>query len=344
MLIYKALGLSTSTITTHITTIRFFLPYICIIPVYRRLSKKQIVFLLSVALLTMAVTMIWNVYLKSVWGYRYSTSLSTSSGVRGVINTQYTSAILFLSGVLLCAFLHARPGIRKFAYLVGVVFCIYFNLAITQRAIILFLSVFMVVLLLLYNREKQTAPWVIGSAIVILATVLVIFYYEAVLTWLADRIGSYRLQKRINSVIRLFQTGSLGEAGGGSLSTRLQLTGKSLKTFFSSLYNFVIGTGHITDNNNLIGNHSQLVDEFARFGVVGGTLSLTLILSMLRDMRTMSGVLSKSTLRHQIVVISITCFMRMCLGTLFSGSIGTVLFIIAPLIFQMIQIKEMEHL
>lgn len=336
---YKFFGISTSSFSHHMTTFRYFLPFVCILPIYKRLTKRQIMFLLLVTLITISANMLWNVHLKSIWGRRYSYQLSGSSGVRGVINTQYVTAIMFLSGALYCVFLHSKRPIVRGAFLIGVLLCVYFNLVVTQRAITLFLTVVMLVLLTSFNNQRHSRRRIILISIAFLIIFLVALEYEAILTWLASTISSARLRSRIYSIIRLANSDSISDAGAGSLTARLRLMGVSLHTIFSSVSNFLFGVG-LMDTNTVVGNHSQLLDEFARFGFFGGLLSNWVLLRMLKTARGMSRTARASVLWGQFNVLIVVTFLRITIGTVFDPSISVVLYIITPLLFRLMQMKE----
>ena len=339
-LLYYVLGISVSSSAQNVTRILFFLPFVCLVPFFSHLNKRQMRFLLTVSLVVMAFTMIWNYYLKIQWGYRYSYQLSSISGIRGIVNTQYTSAIMLLSGGLFCSFLHARTIAQKYLSLAGVALCMLFNILVTQRTIAFLLSILMYILLILANSPKRSPRRIVISILSIAILFYIMLDYDTILSWLANITGSTRFQTRIDSLTQLFQTQSMETLESGSLRTRIRLAGVSINTFFQSFSNFFLGVGHRTDSNLLVGNHSQLVDEFARFGIFGGVLSSAVVYRMLRDIRIKSNIKLKTILWQQFGVILFVAFLRMCVGTLFDPSIGAVLFIILPILFQLIETNE----
>lgn len=342
ILAYRFIGISTASLSHHMITIRFFLPFICMLPLYRRLTKRQCCFLLWVVLLTMAATIAWNFHLKNIWGYRYTYQLSSRAGVRGVINTQYTTAIMLASGALFSVFL--RPGRRtvRYASLFGVILCMYFNIVVTQRAITFLLSIIMFVLLYLVNNKNNSTRRVIGGVCVILLSILFILEYDTILTWVANFVSSTRLRSRILSIIRLLQAENLEAAGGSSLTARLRLMSVSLRTFLGSFSHFFIGAGHRIDTNSVIGNHSQLIDEFARYGFFGGLLSSVMCFRLLREIKIMSGVYPSALLWRHLNVIVVIAVLRTLVGTIFDAAIGVVIFVMIPLQYRLLQSKEAD--
>lgn len=337
----KLLGRSTASVSQHMTVTEYFLCYILILPVYKQLSRKQIIFLLIVILGTMTVTMVQNYQLKLLWGYRYSIQLYKTSGVRAIIDTQYTGAILFASGALFCAFLQAGGAVRRrLLFLALTVFFVAFNLIVTQRGIILVLSIALYPLLILFNRDVRSKGYTLLLLVLAALLVFVAFEYETVLTWIGEITGSARLARRLDSITALIGAGGAEGLSGGSLAARLRLTGGSIDTFWSSASNMLFGVGLRLDSNELVGNHSQFFDEFARFGVFGGLLSLVLMLRMLKSGAAISGVSHKTTWARQLAVIMMIAFVRSLVGTIMDEAIGVCLYIMIPLLFRLLQKEE----
>nr|AHF24543.1 hypothetical protein [uncultured bacterium Contig248] len=339
LFIYKLTGISTVSYSHIMTTVRAFLPFLCMLPLYRKLSRGQGYVLLAAILLSMAWTMIWNVHLKQVWGYRYSLSLLTTEGVKGIANTQYVSAIMLLSGVLFAAFLRLPRRWFGWLCLLGAFLTVLFNIAVTQRAITLFLTIVMLGLLVLCNTRRKSARSVIAWMVLAILAFVMIIGYEQILTGLAELVGVKRLQSRINAVIKAIQLGSIKELGTGSMYKRVNLMNTSVKTFFSSAKNFFFGVG-MREKNTLVGNHSEFLDEFTRFGIFGGLLSIWTFVRMMKQTHVMAGVQPGTVTRRLMNVLFVTIFLRMLVGTVYEGSIGVVLFVFLPLLFREIRLRE----
>ena len=116
--------------------------------------------------------------------------------------------------------------------------------------------------------------------------------------------------------------------------------GVSVKTFFGSFSHFFLGVGHRISDNTLVGNHSQFVDEFARFGLFGGLLSTFTIIRLLKEIRIMADLKPNSVARRHITVLLLVVVMRIFIGSVFDSSVGIVLFVLVPLVFRTIQIEE----
>ena len=344
LLLNKVLRRSTASVSYHLVIIKYYLSYICMIPIYKQLNKKHLYFLLTIALATMAVTMLQNYQLKLKWRYLYSIHLYNTSGIKAIINTQYTSAILFVSGALLCGFLHAKSIVLKSIMLALTVTCVTFNMVVTQRGIILLLTIFMFSLLVLFNTKVRTAKYQTLLFLLVCAITLFVFEYDKMLIWLGNATGSARLSARLNSIITLIEADDISEIkGDGSLFARLRLTVVSIQTFFSSIGRFLFGVGHRMDTNLLVGNHSQFFDEFTRWGIFGGILSFVLMLRMLKSTIVFSDIGKNTIFYRQLMVIITTAIIRTFVGAVIDEAIGVALFIIVSLIFKLLQVERIER-
>ena len=330
--INKFLGRSTASVSMHFNLVKFFIPFVCMLPIYRRLTRKQMLFLVIVVLGTVLFTMIHNFSLKAVWRTSFSQRLYKLRGVKGAVTTAYTGAIMLISGALLSVFLQKnRLVIRALAF-AGAVLCFYFNLNVTQRGIALILTLIMIPLLILYNGQR-TRRRVIRTALAILLLLFAVLNYEAILGLIADLLRSDRLTRRINSIIDLIEAGGLEDTEGGSLTARIRLIGVSIRTFWSSLPNFLIGVGMKTDTDTVIGNHSQFFDEFAKFGIFVALLCIRNVLRMLKATRVFSRTEKGSGEYYQMSVIIFVFILRAFVGGILDASIGAVMFVGIPLIF-----------
>ena len=329
--LYRYIGLSDEG-TGITTTILFFIPYISILPIYHKLDRKQCIFILAVSIVTAFVTM-WQNYL--LWRrFGFVPMHMFLEGYTEVVNTQYVSALMLLSGITFSAFLRERRKLLRYLYLGIALVCFLFNAVVTQRAITILLSFVMIPFLIMVNSKRG-----VGRILRFLALSSVLVFgllgYRVILTGIANLLGSERLADRIFSIIRLFDQSSAAMEESNSLTVRLQLMGLSIQTFFASVPNFLIGVGDKADYL-LVGGHGQFFDEFARYGVFGGLLSNGITVSTLYTIMKYVSLPRESVLFKQMLVIFLFFIIRGFVGTLYAPSIGATMFIILPLLFRLV--------
>ena len=111
-----------------------------VLPLLGTLRPREVYYLLAVAIVSMLLSMAYNVHLKGVYGSLFSMRAFRDESLKGIINTQYTTSIMLVSGAFLVAVLHARTFFRRMLFLALLAACVYFNMTVGQRGIIFFLS------------------------------------------------------------------------------------------------------------------------------------------------------------------------------------------------------------
>lgn len=336
LLLYSLLGLSDKG-AGQTNSVFFFLSYFLIIPIYKRLDMKKSIYLVTVCIVTIFFTMYQNYRLFIRMGYRF-TQKWYRFGIKEAVNAQYVSAIMLFSGVLFCEYLIKKNSPKRYFYLALTVLSFMFNIIVTQRTITTLLSLAMFVLLFTVNGNMNSKK-LFRVILFSLLAILLIFGYKTILPWIADLFGSERISKRINSIITLASSRNLSDVEDSSLGVRLRLIGVSIHTVFDSIPNFLFGVGDKADNL-LVGNHSYFFDEFAKFGIIGGTLSVVVVCRMMKTIQLFSSIERSDILRKLLTIIFFVMFMRSLIGAILVPSIGVVMFVFTPLMFKLTNINQ----
>ena len=334
LFIYLVLHISSAALSYYSTTVRFFVFMLAMLMLLDHLSDRQKVFLLIVVFLTVGYTLVDNVRLFLRYGaVQYVSLFQRERFTSNSINTQFTTALMLFSGVLLSCYLNITHKLLKFGSFMLFLFFTAFNVIIAQRVTNVALSVLMISLLLLFNSKRS------GGRVVLLLFVIAVLFFammniDAVLNYLEQITSSVRIAKRINQIRVYLQSGELSEAGG-SLNTRYNLIMQSLKTWSSSFENVVFGVGDHRLNNNLIGNHSHFIDELARYGLVGMIVIIPMMISVIRQVKETAGITHSVRLKRHLSVILSVFIVRGFLGGIFEATIGIQLFIVIPIVFSL---------
>ena len=338
-LLYKFAGISSAGIGYYFATIKFlfiFLAMACIGPL---LSLRQKKFLCILSIVGMIVNMISNVIIYS----GMNPSLYVVYYLRGGQNTNaadtaFSSAVMLLMGVFYLIVLYSKKKWIKIVSIAGLVYSAYFLIFISQRGTTFFLAIMMILLLSVFRSSSKRQMYTL------LVLSIVMFWLAmggavVILTWLSELMSSLRINFKINYLIRFFQTGNISEAGG-SLSDRYELTMRSINTFGKSIRSFIFGVGDHRDANLIVGNHSQIIDTLARYGLIGGACLAWLLKGMKKTMDMTAKVDMTSVIHKQLTLLYVFFILRSLLGNTFIGSIGTQLFVTAPLAVSLILSEE----
>lgn len=296
----------------------------------------------------MLATMVHNVFLYLQYGARdYIFLFRENKYATNSIATPFSSALLVLIGTLVVFGLNTPVKWSKHSAFILSVFSFVFLVLITQRVIAIGLAVILVFSIAFIEIKNccklslKTKDKLWAFFVIVLLIVIIITNYEAILNFVSDVLGSKRISKRILQIIRFLKTGDIQEAGG-SLTVRYNLIMTSLKTFFGSAIHFLFGVGDHRANNSIIGNHSQIIDEFARYGVLFASAIFWSVCRHFKTIRTHIGCQSKTKLNKQLTVVLIIFVIRALVGSVFYADIGIQLFLMLPLTLKLLNIFNQE--
>ncbi|MBQ7252762.1 MAG: hypothetical protein IJS32_09215 [Kiritimatiellae bacterium] len=338
-LFYKVLGISSAGLGYYFATYKFlflFLAMSCIGPVLSR-SQQTGLCVLSVA--GLLVNMLDNIRIwLQVGPAAYVVYFMRDGETTNTADTAFATAVMLLMGAMFLVSRHA-DGTRLKALAWGIVaFCAYVLAFVMQRGTTFFLGFAMLLALGFssgLSSVRNSLKIVFGLLLLaLLGWLLWGGGLESFLAWLATLLEGQRLQSRVLHMLGLLQSGSM-ESTGGSLAFRYNLMLASLETFTGSPGAFVLGVGdHRLPFNGAdlpVGNHSQLIDTFARYGIVGGACFVWLLAHLRKGMCRNSRLPPGSPLRTQMAVLFVFFLLRTLLGTTLIGSVATQLFVTIPL-------------
>lgn len=324
---YKLLGISSAGFGNDMHTLLYFAFFLTINSVLN-MDRRQMKFTLCVVILVMLVQMLSNTLDLQRYGNAYFQVFSDSEnmGKSNVSSTVYTCAIMLMAGILLLAIMNDKSRKRRRVWIVLFVICNLFNLMVMQRTIILILSVIMYALLIIFNSKNS---FITNMLIVIAAVlgILTVRNFDIVLSYIGNLINSERITTRLNQIIWAMDQGDIF-----SSTQRFVLIGNSINTWKSSIRILLIGTGDHIASNNIIGNHSQLIDTLAQYGVVGALLFYYSIYSSLSLLIQKLPIKRGTNIYRQVIVICIVFVVRGFIGRILHSQTAVRLFVVLPII------------
>lgn len=334
-LLYKFLEISSAGIGFYFATIKFLFIFIAMACIGPQLSARQKKFLCILSIAGMIANMISNVIIylgmdPSVYVVYYLQEGQNTNAA----DTAFASAVMLLMGVFFLMTLNCSRKWMKVVSIAGLFFSAYFLIFISQRGTTFFLAIMMILLLSIFNSSSRRQMYVLF----VLSLVMLWFAMGGavvILSWLSDLMSSLRINFKIRYLIQFFESGNIAEAGG-SLSDRYELMMRSVSTFGQSIWSVLLGVGDHRDSNLIIGNHSQIIDTFARYGLIGGACLVWFFDGMKKAIKATAAVGSTSVAYKQLMVLYAFFIIRGILGGTFIGSIGTQLFVTAPLAVSLI--------
>ncbi len=342
--VYKVLKISSSGLSYYSTTVKFLLIALILIVYYDILSPKQKYFLLNLTVVAIIVNIIENVRLYFQYGaFRFVYLFQKRRFTTNSVNTVYVTAVFFFAAALFIYFLHAdKKKPAKWISLILSFLMFFFCVAIAQRTIILLLGMIMFPLLIVANAKNKRQFFIILATFTVIIVLLWLFYKD-ILTGFAKLTRSSRIQTRVDQLISYLSSGG-SEAFEGSGAARMDRIMTSVHTWLSSPVKFFFGAGDHRGSYDIIGNHSQIVDEFAKYGLVGGLVMLYMIWLYFKHIAKSVKTVISNPLFRQLLIILFIIIVRACIGGIFEPVMGIQMFLIIPFIFEILEKRKEEKI
>lgn len=335
-IVYELLGISESSLIYYYYTISFFFFAFAITPILPKLTRRQQNALIVVIVVSIFIAMLTNIQLSNQYGEYYIRLTDYYNGYTNVVNTQYISSLVIFCGLLLIkARLSNEFKLVSYAMLF---FSIYFIIAVGQRLTAIILLIFVLLFQTMYLGEKRRWRYVAYIIAIVMAIILVV-NYEPILLWISDLINNDRVTVRINQLLYAFKFGEI-QGAGGSLEVRFELMMNSLNTFKSSILSFFFGVGEHRTSNDLIGHHSQWIDQTAKYGVFGCVLIFFTLKKCFKDLKGALGLKKGRLLYHQYIIFISYFVIRGMIGYVIYPYFGVMIFVFLPLVFMQINEKN----
>lgn len=254
-------------------------------------------------------------------------------------SASYGSSIVLFSGICFIAFLKYKKLLYKIIYGVAFILAVYMNFVVMQRGTNVIFTVVMVLLLFIYRKNQLKTIRLLFF--VVLAFLLFLYStgaYVAFLDYIAELLPSERVADRIRSINIFIQTGDYLEAGT-SLKTRSELTTSSINTFQSSIYSFFLGVGDSRGFSDKIGDHSEIIDCLARYGILGFSI---LLLALISQLKFFLKLLPKENpLHYQVLIVFFVFILRNLIGNTLTAPASILLFLYMPIVCYFIAKQEL---
>lgn len=336
---YKFLDISTASIDYYFTTIKFFWLYVIFRITKNSISLKEDVFLVFVIIASCFYTIITNI--KYAGLNEHYIAMFLSDPTSNAANTAYATGVMLLGGLSIIIFLSSIRKAIRIPCLAFFIFCFYYLIFIAERGTTFLLALFMVFLIFLNLRENnQSRGLIMYSSFIVIFTVFYTGFLSSILELLSSILPD-RLSVRMEAINNVINGSSVSEAGS-SISSRQEVILQSLRTFFGSTKAFFFGVGDVRINNDTVGNHSQWIDSFARYGIFTGSLLLYIVRGIFNVWK--KDYVSRSFFYRGFCVLFTVFVLRGIIGNVLVPSIGTVLFIVIPCVYRIMNRYNYEIL
>lgn len=298
------------------------------------MTSRQKLFLCLFSAAGLLANMVSNIFIwRSVGAANFISYYMRGRGPSNAAPTAFSTAVLLAMGTAFLVFRNARARWVARAALLFVLFAAFFLVFVMQRGTAFFLAMVLIAGLVYCEIMDRLSP---SHRVILLLGGIGLFVWMAagglsiLLGNLLDVLDVPRLRDKVEAVMRFADSVDM-EYAGGSLGRRFELTMNSVKTFLQPGLPFLIGVGDHRETNWIIGNHSELIDTFARYGILGGGVFLWSLSREFKGVISISGLPRHVMLRRQLDFILLLFIVITLVGDFLESFTGTQLFVTLPL-------------
>lgn len=261
-----------------------------------------------------------------------------------IIPTMFKQEVLIFSGGCLSMFFLVKSKLAKIIGIVGLASSFWVSYIVGNNATSTFLMAIMLLLMIVSRMGKNAKSGdykVYISAVIILVIVIFAIAGDQILGYLASITEQFnpRISRKLLSLAQLLHGGKqIAVVAGDSLSSRLFCMGISLKTWLRNPITFLFGVGRKNGYyyDSGIGQHSEFIDVFARFGIIGAVITFAIFVKLFCCLK--NGRNSKTA--HFCSIVYSVLMLLGFLNNFVFPQIGAVIFFVWILTLDLIDAKD----
>jgi len=345
----RALGKSNLVWNYFIDQITVFFIPIMMILILKTYNRREKIFLATFLFVIVSINIIHNVIIgisePSIFWYLNDVVFGAQARLTNAGSTEFVSVCMFFVPLCMMLLLNVKSVLLYVLNIVIIGFSLWFLLFVNQRAtaffllLLMFFGVIFVSLLRNNKAEKIAITYVVFGSFFLLMLFLI-----PVLKWASSLFSSERMISRINSLIVFLEGTPSFSKGDSSLFLRIELAQTSISTFFNNFSNFFFGIGERIHGDSIeelvqsgVGSHSEFLDCLAEYGLMGGVVIFGFISEIFKKIYSLC---SSNIIRRQVKVILSGFLIYSFLNNSFSASTFYVLFLLLPLIIDLLYAKK----
>lgn len=241
-------------------------------------------------------------------------------------NFSFINNLSFLGIFLVFAFKTAKKRILKLILIIPTALCAYLLiLAQYTIALLIFLVFSLFILFFFSNRQRKNNKALVAVAVLL----LLLPFFGLILQEIVNIIPSGFVERRLRSISELLTFQQIDS--NSDLANRASLYWLSVETFFK---NFLFGVGGKEFGaNGIVGAHSEILDNYAYYGVLFGTIFIFYLISVYKNNASSFDGNFKRAYR----LIFIAYFVQCLFNTSYNEEMLFVVFFISPSLIFLLQ-------
>ena len=297
-----------------------------VIPI--KLMSKKNIWVWWLMLLVTGVNIVWNIYIcYSHPEVNESFHLFDEEFIKSLnigLSDFYVMSLIFFN-ICFFVYLNCKKKDIKYAMLGISVMTSVYIVGFCFKASVVVLFLFSVGLLFFTKRAKTTGQTVLLLGIASIITVLLVSAYaDSIVKFIIEFSPSERLSKRLVMLVDADNS----YASDNSFNSRVELWYSSVFTWLDNAGTFFFGVGdHWGDLSSGVGQHSDLLDHLAKYGLFG---SMLLFATIIKAIKFIISIFDK---KYHLQLLMIFLIYIVCGITkrIFFPNVGLMIYILLPL-------------
>ena len=326
---YRLIGYSDAAWGNYLNQLSFYFCMLFMVLLQKGGSPRKMFLWLIFAIL------VYNIVDNIILGYLYPeinyARLYQDENFMASINgggPSFYMLILFVFNICFFSFLNCKRKKLRIPLLIVMVLAAVYVLGFCYKGItVLFLLMSPFVIYMAKRTKRRFSFVIVSGFIILIIVVLVELFSESVIDFIKEYSPNERLTVRLVTLI----DDTDAEANTYTVTGRTTLYFLSIKTWLSSLSNFLIGIGdhrvQFGAAKTGIGQHADLLDILAIYGLVGLLFIVTIFKNAFRIILSYFD----NDLRFQVSIILMLFVMYGAVEKIFNPPTGLAIFLLLPL-------------
>ena len=329
--VYKLIGYSSAEWGNYMHQLSFFIPMLLMFLIPDLLSNRQKTLLWWLVLAIMVFNIADNIYLSILYPSLNSVSRFYQdeeflASINAGGSPFYTFSLLFFN-VCFFVFLNSKKKIKYAALVAAVISAIYILGFCLKASVVVYFLLSLFLQYFAYRTSNTFLFFVVIGFTAILGIAVITVFQDSIVDFIISVSPDERLTARLVTLIDAENV----EADISTATNRTSLYLLSVETWLSDISNFLFGIGDhraaFGAKATGIGQHSDLLDSLARYGLLGLMLLVTIFKNFIKYLLTLFGK------QYKLQLVTIFVILIMCGLTkgIFLPGIGCVMFLLLPL-------------
>lgn len=330
--VYKLIGYSSAEWGNYMHQLSFFIPILLMLLIPDLLSNRQKILLWWLMLVVMLFNIADNIYLSILYPSLNSVSRFYQdeeflASINAGSSPFYTFSLLFFN-VCFFVFLNCKEKKIKLVTLAAAVVSAIYILGFCLKAsVVVYFLLSLVLQYFAYRTNNTILFFFVIVLSVLLGVAVITVFQDSIADFIISVSPDERLTERLVTLIDVENA----EADISIATNRTNLYLLSVNTWLSDISSFLFGIGDhraaFGAKATGIGQHSDLLDSLARYGLLGLIMLVAVFKHMFKYLLSLYG----KTYKLQLVTIFAILIMCGLTKNIFLPGIGCVMFLLLPL-------------